>query len=47
VDVIGDIKVFLVSFNFKYFRPFYRPCLLILVSNTTNNVVRGRKSSFR
>jgi len=30
VDVIGDIKVFLVSFNFKYFHPLYRPCLLIL-----------------
>ena len=31
MDVIWDIKVFLVSFNFKYFRPLYRPCLLILV----------------
>ena len=30
VDVIGDIKVFLASFNFKYSRPLYRPCLLIL-----------------
>ena len=30
VDVIGDIKVFLASFNFKYFLPLYKPCLLIL-----------------
>jgi hypothetical protein len=29
-DVIGNIKVFLASFNFKFFRPLQRPRLLIL-----------------
>jgi hypothetical protein len=30
-DVIGNIKVFLASFNFKYFRPLQRPCLLMIM----------------
>jgi hypothetical protein len=40
VDVIGDIKVFLVSFNFKYFRPINRPCLHILQLPKTVTVIR-------
>jgi hypothetical protein len=45
VDVTGDIKVFLASFNFKYFRPLYRPFLLILAVKMIHRDGKLKKDS--
>ena len=45
VNVIGDIKVFIASFNSKYFRPLYKPCLLILAVKMIHRDGKLKKDS--